>query len=579
MKSFFMPMSRQEMNLLGWDELDVLLISGDAYVDHPSFGVAIIGRVLIEAGFRCGIITQPDWNQPESLSIMGTPRLFCGVTAGNMDSMLSNYTAARHKRQEDSYTPGGVTGKRPNRASIIYSELARRNFPGIPVILGGIEASLRRAVHYDYWQDKIRPSILLDSKADLLVYGMGEQTILEVAKRIANQEELSHIAGTARLLGGNETETLDRSDYCVLPCLEDIRDNSEQLLKATKLIEKEQNPHSGKPLLQMHQKRALIIYPPAKPLSTAELDRVYALPYKRAAHPSYEKPIPGFSIVEHSITAVRGCPGGCSFCGLGLHQGRFIQSRSKDSVLDEIKLLSSLKGFKGVISDVGGPTANAFGCTNTSKSCKTCKRSSCLYPSLCSNFSIKEKPYAELLAAITNQKNIRHCFVASGIRMDLALKTPKLLEQIIAQHTSGQLKIAPEHMSESVLDLMRKPGNKLFKSFLRFFEEINIKHNKKQFVVPYFISSFPGCTQNDMKVIHNFLKKSAWNPRQIQDFIPTPMTAATAMYVAEKNFSGDSIRVAKTTSERNQQRQFLDGSKGRMVRSRKVNSKNRSFRR
>ena len=455
----FLPMTPEEMEALGWKELDVLIITGDAYVDHPSFGAAMIGRVLEKEGYRVGIIAQPDWTEVEALQVMGRPRLLVGITAGNLDSMLSNYTAARHKRKEDVYSEGGVTGKRPNHAAVVYSQLARRAFPGLPVVLGGMEASMRRVVHYDHWEDKLRPSILTDSKADLLVYGMGESAICEIATRLAaGENNLENIRGTARFLGGKASNAADFSESVILPSWEEIKKDPRLIMRLTKVVEAQQTPYCGKQLVQWHGNRAVVLEPPAYPIDGAELDALYELPFMRAAHPSYTRPIPGFATIRDSIIVSRGCAGGCSFCGLGFHQGKFHSSRSIESVLREIRKLADSPDFHGTISDLGGPTANLYAAKNGHTSaCFKCHRPSCLWPSLCPHFEIDEQQNLELLRGARKQKGVKHVFVQSGIRMDIANQTPKYLKELVQHHVSGHLKVAPEHLDPQVLKNMRKP--------------------------------------------------------------------------------------------------------------------------
>lgn len=552
-------MSRAEMNQRGWNELDVLIITGDAYVDHPAFGAAVIGRVLEADGWRVGIIAQPDWTNPDSLTVMGRPRLFCGIAAGNLDSMLSHYTAARRKRKEDAYTPGGEVGKRPNLASMVYTQLAKKAFPGVATVLGGIEASLRRTAHYDYWQDKLRPSILADSKADILVYGMGERAIREIARRLDSQKPLAAIAGTARLLGGRESEALDFSKVWKLPSYEECQADKKAVLELTRQTEREQNPFTGKPLVQMHGARAVLIEPPAKPLTTEEMDRVYELPYTRLPHPSYKEPIPAFTMIKESVTVVRGCGGGCAFCGLGLHQGRFLTSRSEDSVVREVKTMAEQPSFHGTITDLGGPTANLYGCANgVCEACKTCRRASCLYPKICPNLELDAEAAIHLMKRVRELEKVKHVFIQSGIRMDVALRNPKYIRELAKHHTSGHLKVAPEHMHPTVLKKMRKPGPETFCEFQKEFENESRSAGKKQYLVPYFISNFPGSTEDEMKAVEKFVRKEEWNLQQVQDFIPLPMTPAAAVYYTGLDYeTGEPVSVVRGLAERRTQMKQL----------------------
>jgi len=577
----------------GWTELDVLIVTGDAYVDHPSFGAAMIARVLEAEGLRVGVVAQPDWRSPASLQVMGRPRLFCGVTAGNLDSMLANYTAARHKRREDDYSEGGLPGRRPNHAVVVYAQLARGAFPGLPVVLGGIEASLRRVAHYDYWEDKLRPSILVDSKADLLVYGMGERAVREIAGRLSvaassgTAAALSGIRGTARLLGANAAAVLPgnprspfgpvgvrptpkhphrdlrdepptMSGLVVLPAWNQLQADPMLLLVLTRLVEAEQNPLCGRRLVQFHGARALVVEPPAPPLGETELDALYDLPFTRLPHPAHTAPIPAYTMIRDSVTIVRGCAGGCSFCGLGLHQGKFIASRSEASILRELGRLAADPAFRGTVSDLGGPSANLYGCRNgADDACRSCRRPSCLVPAICRHFKIAEEPAIGVLRGARGVPGVKHVFVQSGIRMDVALRTPKYLRELVRHHVSGHLKVAPEHLDPSVLRRMRKPAG-VFAPFLEAFRRESAAARKEQYLVPYFISSFPGCTQSQMRVVEDYLHASRWNLQQVQDFIPLPMTPAAAMYVTGIDYeTGTAIPVARGAGERQRQRATL----------------------
>lgn len=555
-----LPMTRGEMTKRGWQELDVLLVTGDAYIDHPAFGAALIGRVLEADGWRVGVIAQPDWTDPTALLAMGRPRLFCGVTSGNLDSMLAHYTAARRRRHQDSYTEGGRTGGRPNRSCVVYAQLARRAFPGLPVVLGGIEASLRRVAHYDYWQDALRPSILLSSKADILVYGMGEYAVRRIARRLADSgADLGGIRGTARLLGASHSSTLDTRDCVMLPSWDDCRSRGPALLDLTRKVEAEQNPACGRRIVQLFDKRALVVEPPAPTLDPAELDRVHELPFARKPHPVYRDPIPAFDMISNSIAVVRGCPGGCSFCTLGLHQGKGLVSRTPDSVLREVATLAAGEGFRGTVSDLGGPTANLYACRNAhTEACARCRRPSCLFPDLCPSFEILEEPALELLRRAREAPGVKHVFISSGIRMDVMLRTPRLLREVVRHHVSGHLKIAPEHVHPAVLRRMRKAGADVFSDFCKAFERESRAAGKEQYVVPYFISSFPGCTDAQMSAVQTFLERENWRPQQVQDFIPLPMTVAAAMYYTGLDYeTGEAIFVPRGLSARKRQMDCL----------------------
>ncbi|MFA5689512.1 MAG: YgiQ family radical SAM protein [Kiritimatiellales bacterium] len=571
-RKMFLPMTRAEMAARGWEELDVLLITGDAYVDHPSFGAAVIGRVLEAEGWHVGIISQPDWTNPESLTAMGRPRLFAGVTAGNIDSMLSHYTAARRKRKEDVYSPGGQTGLRPNLPSVVYTQLAKKVFPGIIVALGGLEASMRRTVHYDYWQDRLRPSILQDSKAELLMYGMGEHSVREIARRLNAGEPLAGIRGTARLLGGKESAARDFSDAVILPSYEECAADKKALLETTRLTEREQNPFCGRPLVQFHGARALLMEPPAPPLTPAELDAVYALPFARAPHPSYKEEIPAFTMIQNSITVVRGCGGGCTFCGLGLHQGRFLTSRSEESVVREIRALTRTPEFRGTVSDLGGPTANLYGCRNgVDEACKTCRRASCLFPAICPHLKLDAGAAIHLMRRVRSLENVNHVFIQSGIRMDVALRHPEYIRELAQHHVSGHLKVAPEHMHPDVLKKMRKPAPEIFCRFQEAFAAESRRAGKKQYLVPYFISNFPGSTETEMNAVEKFVLNEQWKLQQVQDYIPLPMTPAAAVYYTGLDYeTGEPVPVIRGLAARRKQMKQLRPHTGKMNR-RKAN--------
>ncbi|MFM8470957.1 MAG: YgiQ family radical SAM protein [Limisphaerales bacterium] len=555
----FLPMTRVEMDARGWDALDVLIITGDAYVDHPSFGAAMIGRVLEADGCRVGIIAQPDWTKIESITGMGAPKLFVGVTAGNLDSMLSNYTAARHKRKDDVYSAGGVPGRRPNHAAVVYSQMARRAFPGVPVVLGGMEASMRRVAHYDYWEDKLKPSIMADAKADVLVYGMGEVAVREIVKRLrAGNKDFSGIRGTALFLGGKATVAADFSDCIKLPSWEELQADKTHLMRLTKVVEAQQTPYSGKRLVQMHGNRAVLQEAPAFPVDGADLDALYELPFMRASHPSYTEPVPGFAPIKDSIIVSRGCAGGCTFCGLGFHQGKFLSSRSQESVMKEIRKLTQSDTFRGTVSDLGGPTANLYGAKNGhAPECKKCHRPSCLWPTICPVFGIDEKAGLDLLRGARSQPGVKHVFVQSGIRMDVALRTPEYMKELVQNHVSGHMKVAPEHMDPATLRRMRKPAGD-FPAFMEKFFDLSEAVDKEQYLVPYFISSFPGCTEEEMGAVEKFLKQEKWNLQQVQDFIPLPMTGSAAMYVTGLDINtGAPIPVVRGAGDRERQPRML----------------------
>ena len=579
----FLPMSRAEMQALGWKELDVLLVNGDAYVDHPAFGPVLLGRWLVAHGFRVGIVAQPRWQSPDDLLIMGRPRLFVGVSAGALDSMLAHYTAFRKKRHDDAYTPGGRAGARPNRACLVYANLARQAFPGLPVILGGIEASLRRTTHYDFWTDSLRRSILLDAKADLLIYGMGELAMLECARRLAEGKSLHGIDGTAWLARVDEhnvpvdlpEEWLDLPRM-QLPSHEAVQAEATELLRLTQMLEQQVHRQNAW-AQQMVGDRALVLAPPARPLTTEEMDQIYALPYARAAHPRYREPIPADEMLRTSITSHRGCGGGCSFCSLALHQGRRISSRSQGSILAEArKLVAQSRRGQVAISDVGGPTANmwqahcalddatAAKAEPGARPSSRCRRSSCCYPTVCKSFITPQMQHVSLLREVAALPGVRQVRVASGVRADLALNDPEALAAYTGEFTGGQLKVAPEHCAARVLDLMRKPGMEVFEAFLQSFVEQSRLAGREQYVVPYMMSAFPGCTDEDMHELARWLQQRHWSPQQTQCFIPTPGSIATAMYYCGRNEAGEEIYVARSDADRLRQHRILMPDFGRM---------------
>ncbi|MBI5806515.1 YgiQ family radical SAM protein [candidate division TA06 bacterium] len=565
----FLPTTKKEIQALGWDQCDVILVTGDAYVDQPSFGAAVIGRVLGVQGFKVGIIAQPDWRSPADVMRLGRPRLFFGVTSGNIDSMLHHYTANKKLRHDDPYSPGGRHGLRPNRAVIVYSNLIRQSCKDVPIVLGGIEASLRRLAHYDYWDDAVRRSILFDAKADLLVYGMGERAVGRIAG-LLNAEcnpstssgcmqnaELQSIPGTAVICRNSELPNFGASEYAELPSFEEVSSSKEAFNQAFVIASSEANPHFGKKLLQKHGDRYLLANPPAMPLDTEELDAVYSLPYQRQAHPSYKEPVPALETVKYSITSHRGCYGGCSFCTLYFHQGPVIQSRSQESIVNEIKLLAKDPKFKGVISDIGGPTANMYGtgCKADGRE-KFCRKPSCLAPQICENLKPGQHPSVKLWHEALKVPGMRKVFVASGVRYDLALHDRKYLKELIQEHTGGHLKVAPEHCSATVLKQMNKPGIGTFVEFLEIFRRLS---RREQYLVPYLISSHPGCRLEDMLELKRFLKKHILAVEQVQDFIPLPMTASAVMYHTGKNpFNGEELFVERTAAGKLKQRYALD---------------------
>jgi uncharacterized radical SAM protein YgiQ len=559
-------MTRSEMLRLGWDELDVLLVTGDAYVDHPSFGVALLGRLLAREGFRVGVVSQPRWETAEEVARLGRPRLFAGVTAGALDSMLAHYTAFRRKRRDDAYTPGGRAGARPNRATIVYTNLLQRAFPRLPVVLGGIEASLRRVTHYDFWSDRLRRSILLDSKATLLLYGMAERGILELATRLRDlpgrDDPLEALRGVpGSVFVGRESQIPADAPRIHLPAHEEIEEEPTLLMRATLALERQ--VHDGTSwALQRVGERTVVLAPPPAPLSPDELDRLYELPFTRQAHPAHgTRVVPAAEMIRFSITTHRGCGGGCSFCSLALHQGRRVRSRSAASIRGEAATLTRHPLFAGSISDVGGPSANMWGARCRADH-EACQRQSCLFPGVCESFCVSQREIVDLLRSIARLDRVKHLRVASGIRHDLALDDPDYLRALVGEFTGGQLKLAPEHCCSHVLELMRKPPFDRFERFLTLFERTSSQAGKEQYVVPYLMSAFPGCTEREMHELSRWLRRRGWRPRQVQCFIPTPGTVATAIYLIGVDTRGRPVHVARSDAERRRQHRILMTNSG-----------------
>ena len=542
--------------------LDVVLVTGDAYVDHPSWGVAAIGRWLEDHGYSVGIIAQPDWTDVEAFRVLGKPRLFFGVTAGNMDTMVNKFTASRRLRTTDAYTPGGEVGKRPDRATIPYVSRARQAFAGVPVVIGGIEASLRRLVHYDFWQDRVRGSILVDSKADLLLHGMAENTILAVAERLRNGQSIADcrdLPGVAYVLGAKDSPPELGPDVIEAPSLEECKRDPAAFNRTTVLMYRESNPHCGRTLVQRHGSRVLVQNRPPKPLTTAEMDRLHELPYAYRAHPCYRAPIPALISIQGSITVNRGCAGGCSFCALTAHQGKDVTSRSTDSVLRELKSLTRRKGFKGTVSDLGGPTANMFHMACQSEEAnKVCRRVSCLHPVRCKHYGTDHKPYLDLLRQARQLPGIKRVYVNSGIRYDLADLDDEFVEEIAMHHTPGQLSVAPEHAAENALKQMKKPKIEYFTSFMKRFQKATRDAGKEQFLVPYFQCAHPGVGPEETIELALYMKKHKLRPRQVQMFMPTPSTIATATWFTGIDpYTRKEVYVAKGGRERSRQRALL----------------------
>lgn len=617
-----LPMSREEMDILGWDECDIIIVCGDAYVDHPSFGMALVGRLLESQGFRVGIIAQPDWTSADPFRVLGKPKLFFGVSAGNMDSMVNRYTSDRKIRSNDAYTPGGAAGKRPDRAVIVYSQRCREAYPGVPIVIGGIEASLRRISHYDYWSEKVRRSILLDSKADLLVYGNAERAIVEVAHRIAAGEQARQIhdlRGTAFVAEGLpvgwsqiDSTTLDQpgvidvhtdpyaltpmkpgagrhddttaaetkpvhferyhpkdesADTVVrLPAYEQLKDDPVLYAHAARVMHLETNPGNARAIVQRHGDRDVWLNPPPIPLTTPEMDRVYELPYTRLPHPAYgQEKIPAYEMIRFSVTIQRGCFGGCSFCSITEHEGRIIQNRSEGSILREVETIrDTVPGFTGVISDLGGPTANMYRIACKSPEIESkCRKPSCVYPGVCPNLNTDHSALIQLYRKARELPGIKKILIASGVRYDLAVKSPAYVKELVSHHVGGYLKIAPEHTEQGPLSKMMKPGMGAYDRFKQLFDQYSKEAGKEQYLIPYFIAAHPGTTDEDMMNLAIWLKQNGFRADQVQTFLPSPMALATAMYHSGKNplrkvtRTSENVPVAKQLKVRRLHKAFL----------------------
>lgn len=560
MKEQYLITTKAEMDERGWAELDFVIISGDAYVDHPSFAPTVIGRLLESYGYRVGIIAQPDWNDVNAFKVLGKPRLASLVTAGNLDSMLNKFTAAKKHRRDDGYSPGGESGRRPDRATVVYANRMREAFKGVPVVIGGIEASLRRFAHYDYWSDTVRRSILMDSKADVLIYGMGEKQIREIAEALDKdqlQKRLPAIKGICYVANTVPENAIESPSY------EAISADKEIFAKAFKIQFDEQDPYYGKTVAQGHGNRYIVQNSPALPLTQEEMDHVYSLPYTRKWHPMYDAAggVPALAEVQFSITSHRGCFGSCSFCAITSHQGRIIQNRSHQSILDEAHRMTTMDGFKGYIHDVGGPTAN-FRHAACDKQLKVgaCKGKTCAAPKACPQLNTNHDDYVSILRKVRNIKGVKKVFVRSGLRYDYVLddNNKDFVRELCEHHVSGQLKVAPEHVSEHVTTIMGKANKSYFLKFKSWFDEANRKLGKQQFLVPYFMSSHPGCTLEDAIELAEFLRDQNMTPEQVQDFIPTPGSLSTAMYYTGINpLTGEPVYVAKKGRDKAMQRALM----------------------
>jgi len=607
-----LPMSRAEMDALGWDSCDIVIVTGDAYVDHPSFGMAIIGRLLEAQGFRVGIIAQPDWHSKDAFTALGKPNLFFGVAAGNMDSMINRYTADRKVRNDDAYTPNGVGGKRPDRCSIVYAQRCREAWADVPIILGGIEASLRRIAHYDYWQDSVRRSILFDAAADLLVYGNAERAIVEIAHRIARGDkvgDITDVRGTAFVREGEldgwweiDSTRIDRPgridqivnpyvntqsrESCAttaeevsgnvlrfvpdarknrdrsvirLPSFEKVRNDAVLYAHANRVLHLETNPGNARALVQAHEGRDLWLNPPALPLTTEEMDYVFGMPFTRVPHTSYgDANIPAYEMIRFSVNIMRGCFGGCTFCSITEHEGRIIQNRSEESILEEIKKIrDNVPGFTGVISDLGGPTANMYRLACKSREIEAaCRRPSCVFPGICSNLNTDHSALTGLYRKARELPGIKKVLIASGLRYDLAVEDPEYVRELVAHHVGGYLKIAPEHTERGPLDKMMKPGIGSYDRFKEMFDAFSKEAGKEQYLIPYFIAAHPGTTDEDMVNLALWLKENDFRADQVQAFYPSPMATATAMYHSRKNplrkvtYKSESVDIVKSPEKR-----------------------------
>ena len=563
----WLPTTKKEVELRGWDELDVILFSGDAYVDHPSFGAAVIGRILEAEGLRVAIVPQPNWRDDlRDFKKLGKPRLFFGVSAGCMDSMVNKYTANKRLRSDDAYTPDARNDMRPEYPTIVYSKILKEIFPDVPVVIGGIEASMRRLTHYDYWQDRVRPSILVDSNADILVYGMGEKPIIEIAHRIGSGEPLNGIRQTAQCVACINPEEGDIVLHSHEACLKDKIKQAENF----RHIEEESNKYEASRILQQIGEQTIVVNPPYPPMTTEELDHSYDLPYTRLPHPKYKgKRIPAYDMIKHSVNIHRGCFGGCAFCTISAHQGKFIASRSKGSILREVKEVMQLPDFKGYLSDLGGPSANMYSMKGENQElCKKCKRPSCIHPKVCPNLNTDHRPLLDIYHAVDALPGIKKTFIGSGVRYDLLLheskdaainkSTAQYTRELITKHVSGRLKVAPEHTSDRVLSIMRKPSFKQFEEFKRIFDRINREEGLNQQLIPYFISSHPGCKAEDMAELAVITKRLDFHLEQIQDFTPTPMTISTeTWYTGHHPYTLESVYSAKSQRDKLAQRMFF----------------------
>ena len=572
--SDFLPTTRKELDIRGWDSLDVILFSADAYVDHPSFGAAVIGRTLEAAGYKVAIVPQPDWHGDfRDFKKLGKPRLFFGIAPGCMDSMVNKYTANRRLRSEDAYSPDGRHDMRPEYPTIVYTHILKQLFPDVPVVLGGIEASMRRLTHYDYWQDRLRPSLLCDSHADMIIYGMGEKTILELCRRMDDGFPISSITDipqTVYLAQKGYVPKATATTDIVLNSHETCLQNKRAEAENYRHIEEESNKMHASRLLQDVGNKTVVVNPPFPPMTTEELDATFDLPYTRLPHPKYKgKRIPAYEMIKFSVNIHRGCFGGCAFCTISAHQGKFIACRSKESILREVKQVVEMPGFKGNLSDLGGPSANMYGMGGRNKkACEKCARPSCIHPQICPNLDTNHAKLTEIYRAVDSLTGIRHSYIGSGVRYDLLLhrssdeatnrSAAEYTRELIERHVSGRLKVAPEHVADRVLQLMRKPSFQQFRDFKRIFDRINKECNLNQQIIPYFISSHPGCHEEDMAELAAITKSLDFHLEQVQDFTPTPMTISTeAWYTGYDPYTLKPVFSARTPEEKLRQRQYF----------------------
>ena len=579
----WLPTTKKEVELRGWDELDVILFSGDAYVDHPSFGAAVIGRILEAEGLRVAIIPQPNWRDDlRDFKKLGRPRMFFGISAGCMDSMVNKYTANKRLRSDDAYTPDARPDMRPEYPSIVYTQILKKLYPDVPVVLGGIEASMRRLTHYDYWQDRVRPSILIDSGADSLIYGMGEKPIVELAERLKNKlaqtvgnnsvgrEDFRRLISDIPQMVYLDKEVAPQEGYITLFFHEECLKDKKKQAGNFRHIEEESNKYAASRILQVTGRQTVVVNPPYPPLTEAELDYSFDLPYTRLPHPKYKgKRIPAYDMIKFSVNIHRGCFGGCAFCTISAHQGKFIVSRSKKSILKEVEAVTQLPDFKGYLSDLGGPSANMYRMKGRDETlCKRCKRPSCIHPKVCPNLNTDHRPLLDIYHAVDSLPGIKKSFIGSGVRYDLLLhqskdpatnkSTAEYTRELIARHVSGRLKVAPEHTSDRVLNIMRKPSFSQFGEFKQIFDRINREEGLRQQLIPYFISSHPGCKEEDMAELAVITKRMDFQLEQVQDFTPTPMTVATeAWYTGFHPYTLEPVFSAKTQKEKLAQRQFF----------------------